>query len=223
MGLSTVAIGCLPTYNAIGIAAPILLTIFRLLQGIAVGGDLPGGLTFVSEHADRQNRGINCAIVFCGVNIGLLLASGVGTLITSLLTQEQVFNWGWRLAFWFSAVLIVIGLYLRLGLQESNLFLAAQKNQLLVKNPLHKLLHQEFFPQTVIGLGLVWLFSVIIMQVFTKLPSFLHENSAIIALNQAMLLNTLSLAIFAALIPLMGWVSDRVGRKKCCLSQVCFG
>jgi MFS family permease len=213
MGLATIAIGCLPTYQSIGIWAPILLTLFRLLQGIAVGGDLPGGITYVAEHANQRSRGVNCAIVFCGVNFGLLLASGMGTVITAFLNHDQLYSWGWRVAFWFSAVLILLGLYLRLGLTESMIFLQAIKHKRIVKNPLRLVLHKALH-STIVGIGLTWLFSILIMQVFTKLPSYLHENSALLTVDKAMLLNTFSVAVFALLIPFMGFLSDYIGRKK---------
>ncbi len=214
MGFATVAIGFIPTYEKIGIAAPILLTLCRLLQGIAVGGDLPGGVTFVSEHANVNYRGINCAIVFCGVNVGLLLASAVGTVIISLLTHQQLYSWGWRIGFWFSAILIMLGLYLRFGLHESTVFLNAVKNKTLVKNPLVQLFHKELFPQAIMGMAFVWLFAVLIIQIFTKIPDFLEKHSVAISLDKAMLFNTISLTIFACLIPLMGYLSDIMGRKK---------
>ena len=213
MGFSTLAMGCLPSYQTIGIAAPILLTLLRLLQGIAVGADLPGGITFVVEHAASKTRGFNCGMVFLGVNTGLLGASAAAAVITGFWTDAELRDWGWRIGFWSSALLVVLGYYLRRGLAESAVFLGARKARQLVKNPLRTLLTAEHLPVIFIGISLVWLHAVLIVQLFMEMPTFLSQHS-IKTMDEALYLNTASLAILSLLIPLMGLLSDHIGRKR---------
>ena len=213
MGFSTLAMGCLPSYQTIGIAAPILLTLLRLLQGMAVGADLPGGITFIIEHASPKTRGFNCGMVYLGVNTGLLGASAVAAVITHFCTETELMSWGWRIGFWSSALLVMLGFYLRRDLAESDLFIQAKKQKQLVTNPIAALLTLEYLPTIIVGIALVWLHAVLIVQLFMEMPTFLFQHS-MITMGEALCLNTASIAILSLLIPMMGLLSDHIGRKK---------
>lgn len=125
MGIGTTVIGALPTYAQIGVAAPIILVILRFLQGIAAGGEWGGAVLIAMEHSPKR-RGLSSSFPQMGLTGGILLATGVFALV-ALLPEDQLLSWGWRLPFLFSAILIVVGLWIRLGIHESPIFLAAQK------------------------------------------------------------------------------------------------
>ncbi|MBC7724233.1 MAG: MHS family MFS transporter [Burkholderiaceae bacterium] len=125
MGICTTAMGLLPTYEQIGILAPVLLVFLRLIQGLAGGGEWGGAVLMAMEHSPSK-RGFSSSFPQMGLTGGILLASGVFALMT-LLPEEDLLTWGWRVPFLLSAVLVVIGMWIRLGVSESPVFVAAQK------------------------------------------------------------------------------------------------
>lgn len=211
MATSTVLIGLLPTYATIGIAAPILLVILRFFQGFAVGGDLPGAITFVAEYVDDRRRGLACSLVYCAVNLGILLASAMGALLTSLLPHEYLISWGWRVAFILGLMIGVVGLYLRSKIAETPYFNRLEQTQDILRTPLVHLfrIHTREVLQ---GIGLVWLFAVIIAQIFLYMPTYLHTTSHL-KLNSALIVNSLNVLVFSLCIPFLGHLSDKIGRK----------
>lgn len=128
MGGATVAIGLIPSYEAIGIAAPLLLTLLRLVQGVALGGEWGGAILLVTEHASHKRRGFWASWPQTGGPLGNLLATGVLALLGMAITNTQFLQWGWRLPFLVSALLVLVGLWLRRAVQESPLFTELQKS-----------------------------------------------------------------------------------------------
>ena len=126
MGVSTFAIGLLPGYATIGVAAPLLLVLLRLIQGFALGGEWGGAVLIVSEHGDPARRGFWASWPQAGVPVGQLLANGLLFLLSSVQSEEAFVSWGWRIPFLLSAVLVLIGLYVRLAVEESPVFREAQ-------------------------------------------------------------------------------------------------
>ena len=126
MGISTIAIGLLPTYAQIGIAAPILLCIFRIGQGIGLGGEWGGAALVATENAPQGKRGLFGSFPQLGAPIGLFAANGVFFLVSYFLGAEQMVAWGWRIPFLLSVVLVAVGLYVRLNLHESQVFRDAE-------------------------------------------------------------------------------------------------
>ncbi|MEV0688308.1 MFS transporter [Nocardia sp. NPDC050378] len=124
MGIASAAIGLLPTYHTIGVAAPILLVLLRVVQGVAVGGEWGGAALMVVEHADARNRGRWAGIMQLGTPLGFLLSTGAVAAVTQL-PEPQFSTWGWRLPFLLSAALLVLGMYVRLRVAESPVFVAA--------------------------------------------------------------------------------------------------
>ena len=122
MGVGTFAIGLLPTYATIGIAAPILLLVCRLVQGFAVGGEWGGAVLMAAEHGDDGRRGFWASWPQAGVPLGNLLATGVLWVLAAVQSDEAFLAWGWRIPFLLSAVLVVIGLWVRLTIEESPVF-----------------------------------------------------------------------------------------------------
>src|SRR5580698_10492879 len=127
MGLSTFVIGALPTYHSIGLAAPLLLALCRFGQGIGLGGEWGGAVLLAVENAPPNKRALYGMFPQLGAPIGFLLSGGIFLLLTRNLTDAQFFAWGWRLPFLASAVLVLLGLYVRLSITETPVFAAALK------------------------------------------------------------------------------------------------
>ncbi|MFG2341843.1 MFS transporter [Streptomyces yangpuensis] len=126
MGGATFAMGLLPTHASIGVGAPVLLTLLRLIQGFALGGEWGGAVLLVSEHGDDRNRGFWASWPQAGAPGGNLLATGVLALLAAVQSDEAFLAWGWRIPFLLSGVLVVIGLWIRISVSESPVFLEAQ-------------------------------------------------------------------------------------------------
>ena len=126
MGVATFAIGLLPTYASIGVAAPVLLLVCRLLQGFAVGGEWGGAVLMVAEHGDEKSRGFWSSWPQAGVPLGNMLATGVLFVLAAVQSDATFESWGWRIPFLLSAVLVIVGLFVRLSLEESPVFQEAK-------------------------------------------------------------------------------------------------
>ena len=124
MGVATFLIGLVPTYAQIGVAAPLLLLFLRVLQGIGLGGEWGGAVLMAYEYAPPGKRGFYASLPQIGLAIGLCMASGIVALLSSLLTDAQFLSWGWRIAFLISGALVVVGLWIRLNVQETPEFAA---------------------------------------------------------------------------------------------------
>ena len=142
MGASTTLVGFLPTFAQIGIAAPILLVLLRILQGISAGGEWGGAVLMAVEHAPKSKRGIYGASPQMGVPLGLLLASAVLALL-AIPGQEWFLAWGWRVAFWLSVVLILIGYYVRRRVEESPVFLELAERKVDSRMPIVQLFRKH--------------------------------------------------------------------------------
>lgn len=122
MGIATVGIGFVPTYAQIGIAAPIIIVVLRILQGFSAGGEWGGAALMSVEHAPRNKRGFFGAFPQIGVPLGMILATLVNLFLNSILTEEQFLSFGWRIPFWSSIILILVGFYIRHSVEESPVF-----------------------------------------------------------------------------------------------------
>lgn len=210
MAIPTTIIGMLPTYASIGIFASILLTLCRLLQGLAVGGEFSGSIIYVTEHSPANRRGFYGSWAMFSAMTGLLLGSAVGATINRLPTHALE-SWGFRVPFVIGLLLGVIGLYLRLYMPETPPFLAAQQNNQTVKNPILESLQVAIKPMLKVA-GLMFLPSMSFYLLFVYMPTymsvFLH-----VSLHNALSINTLSMITIIVLIPWVGLLSDIFGRK----------
>ncbi|MGW6918654.1 MFS transporter [Kitasatospora sp. NPDC054939] len=219
MGGSTTLIGLLPTYASIGAAAPVLLTVLRLVQGFALGGEWGGAVLLVSEHGDRRRRGFWASWPQGGAPAGNLLAAGVLSLLTTVQSEETFLAWGWRVPFLLSAGLVVVGLWIRLAVDESPLFKqamaqAAARREAAPKAeqlPLVAVLRHHWREVLVaMGARMAENISYYVMTTFVlayavtqvHLPKQTALNAVLIAS-----------AVQFALIPVFGALSDRIGRK----------
>ena len=211
MGMGTFLIGLLPTYQQIGVAAPTLLVVLRLLQGIGIGGEWGGAVLMVVENAPINKRGFFGSLVQVGQPIGNLTAIGVFALVSNLLSETEFLQWGWRIPFMLSILLIGVGLYIRLRLDETPVFRDIKARNEVVKMPIVEIFkkhRRSFF--TAVGLKISEIAYFSIASVFV-----ISYATSKLGLPRGTILNGLLFASFVALfsIPLFGWLSDRLGRK----------
>jgi metabolite-proton symporter len=210
MGVSTLLIGFLPTYNQIGIWAPILLLLLRILQGFGVGGEWGGAIIMAVEHSPPSRRGFYGSWPQIGVPAGLLLGTGAVYLF-SLLPEEQFLAWGWRIPFLLSIVMIAIGLYIRLKILESPAFQQVQDSGSQHRMPIVEVL-RVYPKQVLIAMGLrvaengsFYVFSVFVLDYVTR-ELGLPRSLALLGVMIASFIE-----LFA--IPFFGALTDRVGRR----------
>ncbi len=212
MGVATVLIGLLPTYHQIGIWAPIALIVLRLIQGFAVGGEWGGAVLMAAEHGDAKHRGYWASWPQAGVPAGNLLAAGVLAIMAALQPEEAFLSWGWRVPFLLSAVLVVVGWYIRMRVAESPMFTKQlDEAEAPPKVPALDVLRER--PRALVlgaGLRVGENISYYILTVFslTYLVDVSHESRSL-ALN-ALLAGA---AIQLLAIPLFAALSDRIGRR----------
>lgn len=216
MSIAIFLTAIVPGYQTIGIAAPILLLIFRLLQGLSVGGEFPTALVFLAENSDVNKRGWFTSWLFCGINFGTLLGSAVVALFHYWLDPAQLQSWGWRIPFLAGALLAIFGFYVRNRLLETPIFIEHLKKYGASRLPIKTLLQHNWWP-LIIGIGLVCLMSIIIGALYLNMPMYLHALNKI-SMTEALWANTISLLIFSLFIPVFGLLSDKLGRKTVLLS-----
>lgn len=216
MAAATLMIGLLPSYAQIGILAPILLVVARLLQGFSVGGEWGGAATFLVEYAPPERRGFYGSWTYFGVGAGLLIGSAASTFMTSTLPQDALNSWGWRIPFLFGGLLGLIGLYIRLKIEETPAFKEAQESGDVETSPLIEIARHHYKAiLTVIGFTLAWTIAYYVVLVYT--PTYLSEVVGL-PLSQALFINSIGLVCNILLIPILGIVSDRIGRKPLLLA-----
>ncbi|MFF2288024.1 MFS transporter [Peribacillus butanolivorans] len=212
MGGSTVLIALIPTYNQIGIWAPICLLLLRILQGIGLGGEWGGAVLMTFEHAPLKKRGLYASLPQIGLSIGLLLSSGVVGLLSSTLTDSQFMTWGWRTAFALSSILIFLGLWIRLNVSESPEFKKVKERNKESNMPI-KDMWKNNTGNVLAGMGARYIDGVFfnVMGVFsiTYLTSSLDLSR-----TEALLGVSAAAFVMCFFIPLFGHVSDRVGRTR---------
>ncbi|WP_368297529.1 MFS transporter [Cytobacillus firmus] len=211
MGGSSFLIGLLPTYAQIGIVAPILLVLLRLIQGIALGGEWGGAVLLATEYAPKGVRGLYGSIPQLGVPLGLVAGSFSLTLISSLTTDAQFLAWGWRIPFLMSIVLIALALWIRNGIEETPAFQQQKESGDLAKVPFFETFRSNWKTVLqVIGLKLgdgffnVFLMSFVL--VFSTMYLGYSRDTALTAL-------TIGCATMIITIPVVGYLSDFIGRK----------
>ncbi|MFS2225850.1 MFS transporter [Pantoea sp. B65] len=213
---STFAIGLLPTWSQAGIFAPVLLVIARLVQGFAAGGESSGATTFLAEYAPEHRRGFfSCWVDNFGF-MAFVAGGGIVLLLTALLGDNAMYDWGWRLPFLLAGPLGITGLYLRNRLEDTPVFKQMAKSGAVEKNPLRKALSTEW-RALLFCVGFVTIKAVghWVLQAF--MPSYLIQNFSYSKLA-SYAITTSGLLAIALLVPVMGWLSDKYGRKPLMLA-----
>jgi MFS family permease len=219
MGVSTILVGFLPGFKTIGFAAPVLLVVLRLAQGLALGGEYGGAATYVAEHSPDDKRGYATSWIQTTATVGMLLALVVVGICRATQEVSTFSNWGWRIAFWGSAPLLAISVYIRLKLNESPVFqrmkTAGKRSKSPIRDsffryPNNKYVALALFGATA-GQGVVWytgqFYALFFLQIYLKLD-FIHTYELV----------GLSLIIGTPFFLVFGALSDRIGRKKIILA-----
>src|SRR3954463_15330275 len=215
MGLATPAGGLVPGYGAIGVAAPVLLVLLRVLQGLALGGEYGGAAIYVAEHAPRNKRGFYTSFIQAGVIGGFLLSVAVVLISEWFVDQAAWQAWGWRIPFLFSVLLLAVSLWVRLKLKESPVFQAMKEAGTTARSPLResfrgwqrtKLILVALFGVAA-GLTVIWYTAQFQALYFLQNSLRVEDTSARIMIGVAAAFSMLWFVLF-------GWLSDKVGRKK---------
>jgi MFS family permease len=209
MGLATVVIGLLPTYKSIGLLAPVLLVVCRLLQGLGVGAEYVGAVTLVAEFAPTKRRGYYASMPASGVFLGIGLAAAVSAAVATL-SESQLMSWGWRIPFLLSFVVVGIGLLIRLKVPESPVFAQLKEARARTKVPALTMIKTmpKRFLLVMVANGIL-AFNIYVVQTYSL--SYLAKHG--VAKSTALVGLLFGCAVGAAAIPIVGIVSDRSGRK----------
>ncbi|MQA76863.1 MAG: MFS transporter [Streptosporangiales bacterium] len=211
MGLSSAAIGLLPGTGTIGLAAPVLLVLLRILQGLAVGGEWGGSVLLAMEWGDQRKRGFMASWPQFGVPVGLLLGTGGMTAFSALLPPAAFESWGWRVPFLLSLVLVAIGLFIRLRILETPMFTKVVQSKQVERQPIPQVI-RRYWREILLTAGLryseqmpFYIFTVFVLSYATE-----QGLARTFALGAVMVAAAISLFT----VPFSGWLSDVVGRKR---------
>ncbi|MCW2762168.1 MAG: major facilitator superfamily transporter [Marmoricola sp.] len=211
MGISTFLVGAMPTYDAIGVWAPILLVVLRFVQGLGLGGEWGGAVLMTLESGDSKRRGLNASWPQVGVPIGLLLANGVLSFMAAITSEAAFESWGWRIAFLLSGLLVAVGLWIRLTIAESPLFQKVEVRDTKARAPIVEVVRR--YPRRVLlaigaRVGVDVAFYSFVLFITTYITTYLDLPDSY-ALNAVLI----AAAVQVVLIPAFGALSDRVGRR----------
>ncbi|MFE6332503.1 MFS transporter [Streptomyces sp. NPDC057798] len=212
-GASTVAVGCVPTYDTIGVAAPVLLLVLRFLQGLGLGGEWGGAVLLTAEHAPAERRGLWSSFPQVGPAVGFLLANGVTLALAATLSEAQFAAWGWRVPFWAAGVLAVAGLWLRSSLTESPQFLKIDDH---ARMPLAEVV-RDHWRLVLLTAGALAVGYAIFYAVTTWSLAYGTER---LGVSRTVMLVCIMGAVLVkgSLTPVAALLGDRYGRRPMCLA-----
>lgn len=209
MAIPTFLISCLPTYSVIGIFAPILLILFRFAQGLAMGGDVPGAICFIGEHAGQQRRGFMTCCLLCGMNIGAVIASILVAMLIASLTPSSMASWGFRIPFLIGAILAIVGFYIRQHTTETLAFQQYMSMGKLERWPLKTLVRTHF---NAISLGFVFAgLAAAITAIMSLFMATYMTHYMGIQPDAALWMNSISIGIYSISCLAAGFMIDRLG------------
>lgn len=214
MGGATALIGLLPTYETIGIFAPILLILLRIIQGISAGGEWGGAVLLAVEHAPKGKRGLFGSGPQIGVPVGLLLSSGVLTIMNVIAPGDAFMEWGWRVPFLLSIVLVFIGYFIRTGVDESPVFAQIAQRKKTTANPIG-ILFKRYTPLVIVAaLLFAGQNTVGYMTTGGYIQNYTTDAEGLaMERGDVLLAVTLSAVVWMASTVFAGWISDRIGRR----------
>jgi MHS family proline/betaine transporter-like MFS transporter len=226
MAFGTVLIGLIPTYDSIGLWAPALLVVARLVQGFATGGEWGSSTAFIVEWAPKDKRGLYGSFQQSSLAAGLLLGSGIAALFSTVLTPDDMESWGWRIPFLFGGILAPVGIYMRRNIDETPAFRKAQ-SEVTHKTATHKEVTHTAAPSPLVLAGKAFGFTVLWTSAYYMMLAYMPTFTQLyvgLTRSEALWSNTLGLLVLVLVIPFAGALSDRIGRKPllitCCLSFV---
>lgn len=215
LSFATGALGLLPTYSAIGIAAPILLVVCRAVQGFALGGELSGATTFLMEYSPTGRRGLYTSLIGAGAALGLITGALLALFLNATLSPESLRSWGWRIPFVVGMALALIGFYIRLRLEETPAFTAVVERHQVARAPIVESFGKHF-PTMVLLFCFQASVSLVFYLVAAYLPGYFIRTIGVARLT-ALLLTLASFAVAMVLCPIIGALSDRFGRRTLAL------
>lgn len=212
IGLPTVIMGIMPTYEHIGIIAPTVLIVVRMLQGLSVGGQFTGSAVFINEHIGSKRRYLGAGITFTGAFVGMLLASAVGALFTTILSDKQLASWGWRIPFILGIFVAILGYYLKKHTSETPQFKKLKAHNALPKNPIVEAFKTQKFGM-LLGIFICWLTPLIVYQLFIFMPTYAHTYLNI-ELSRALEINAIGMIVLSIFTIFWGYIADQIGFYK---------
>lgn len=218
--LPTLLIGCLPSYDQIGIFAPICLTLIRIWQGISIGGEYSGNIIYLAESAPRHYRGTITSFAGTGANIGVLLAALIGITSTHIFTENELAAWGWRLPYLISGIFCLIIYRFRLQLDETKVFEYLKEKKQLTTHPIRVALEKNYL-QILRTLGIVCMGSTFYYFCFIYIPLYMRQSMAYSVLDVSTVIS-IFIASMIILVPIAGYICDKVGRRKMLLFNAAF-
>ncbi|MEE3853034.1 MFS transporter [Gordonia sp. LSe1-13] len=212
MGSATILVGLMPTPAQIGIAAPILLVVLRIAQGISAGGEWAGAALFSAEESPTKRRGFFSMFPSFGGGVGLIIAPGAFLLVNTFTTEEQFLEWGWRIPFLASAVLIAIGLWIRLRLEEPAAFKEVKKESTVAQVPVVEAFKYQWHHILLAALSVSGAFALL----YIGLTYLIGYGTSEIGLSRdyVLVVATIGSAVEIVGVAITGWLSDRVGRRR---------
>ena len=214
MGGATFVIGCVPSFETIGYAAPILVLIMRLLQGLALGGEYGGAATYVAEHSPKGQKGFWTSWIQTTATVGLFVSLLVILLTRTMLSPEEFDNWGWRIPFWVSILMVFVSYLIRKNMSESPAFAKTKSEGKISKNPLKESFGNRYNLKFVLlalfgatmGQGVIWYTGQFYAMSYLERVMSINSEQVITILVTALFLGTPFFVFF-------GWLSDKIGRK----------
>jgi MFS family permease len=210
MAVPTLAIGLMPTYETIGIAAPLLLLLFRILQGAAIGGEAPGAWVFVTEHVSKRHVGFACGVLSAGLVAGILIGSLVTTFLHAVYSAEEIHSFAWRYPFILGGLSGFVTMYLRRWLHETPVFKEMEQRKELAEDLPLKTVLKGHIPSVVVSMAVTWVLTAAIVVTILMTPALLQK---LIQLDPQTSLEANSVAIIFVLIGALvcGALADRFG------------
>jgi len=214
MGGATFLIGCIPSYETIGFLAPVLVLVLRMLQGLALGGEYGGAATYVAEHAPKGERGYWTSWIQTTATVGLFVSLMVILLTKTSMSKEAFEDWGWRVPFWVSILMVLVSYLIRKNMHESPVFAKAKSEGKTSANPLKESFGNKYNLKFVLlalfgatmGQGVVWYTGQFYAMTFLKNIQSIDGSQVEVLLGIALVLGTPFFVVF-------GWLSDKIGRK----------
>jgi len=211
MGVTSAAIGLLPTYESIGVSSAILLVTLRFLQGVALGGEWAGAVLIAVEHGDQRKRGQNASWTQCGPGLGILLGTGCLALATAVVSADEFVAWVWRVPFALSIVLVIFGLWIRRGVEETPMFKELEETGKKAKAPVGEIVRFHWTRMLRAGgvrVGTDVVYTLALVFTLTYVTTILNLSRTL-ALTSIMIGTVFN----AATMPMFGALSDRIGRR----------
>ncbi|MGN7977603.1 MFS transporter [Microbacterium sp. 22195] len=221
MGISTTLIGLLPTYAVIGVAAPVLLVVLRMIQGLSAAGETIGSNSFVAEHSPTARRGFNVGMVYTWSNLPPVIAALLVLGLTTMLSPDAYESWGWRVPFLLGAPLAVVGLYIRTRVDESPAFLEMRESRQVEKAPIRTVFREQWRSMLV-----CFSIAAVASLGYYSLTGYFYSYMTVtigLESSAALISNSIALLITFFTVPVAALVSDRIGRRRMLLIAGLFG